>query len=245
MVNNLDYIIRWLSDMGVKKFCVWEAIKGKDENGRMNGNALKLTGDEPLEEKVETFRDWCANNTGSFIIVQQDGNSYNSELKFMLPFRGLPQQPATPVTIQGTGVPAGYISEKEFEARLENERLKMRLEKLEEEAKEYKQKAQESSSASSDFFKTITPFVGPVLQGLLGAKTKAAQIGALDATQEPEVEETNDDTFEIEDENFKRLTEDLKRWKAADPDYLDLIHKMSFLTSDPMYSTAKQMILNR
>lgn len=249
MVNNFEYIKRWLYDMGVKKFCVWEAGKGKDENGRMNGNALKLTGDEPLEEKIQTFGDWCDNNTGSFILSQQDGNSYNSELKFMLPFRGLPQQPAA-TTANITGVPSGFYSEREFEARVENERLKMRLERLEEEAKEYKQAAQQSSSAANEFFKTVTPFVGPVLQGLFGKKMATAQIGSLDAPvqmEEPDEPEqvTEDGELDIPDELFKRLTEDLKRWEAADKDYLDLIHKLSQLTSDPMYSTAKQMILTR
>ncbi len=246
MVNNFEYIKRWLYDMGVKKFCVWEAGKGKDENGRMNGNALKLTGDEPLEEKIQTFNDWCDNNTGAFILVQQDGNSYNSELKFMLPFRGLPQPAAMPATI--AGVPSGYYSEREFEARLENERLKMRLERLEQEAKEYKQAAQQNSSAANEFFKQVTPFVGPVLQGIFG-KRAATQIGSLDGPEqmdepiEPGTEQ--DEELEIPDEQFKRLTEDLKRWKADDPDYLDLIHKLSTLTKDPMYSTAKQMILAR
>lgn len=246
MVNNFEYIKRWLYDMGVKKFCVWEAGKGKDENGRMNGNALKLTGDEPLEEKIQTFGDWCDNNTGSFILSQQDGNSYNSELKFMLPFRGLPQQPAaTPANI--TGVPSGYYSEREFEARLENERLKMRLERLEQEAKEYREAAQQNSSAANEFFKQVTPFVGPVLQGIFGKRAATAQIGSLDAPEQmEEIEtETSDEELEIPDEQFKRLTEDLKRWKADDPDYLDLIHKLSTLTKDPMYGTAKQMILNR
>ena len=256
MVNNFDYITRWLLDMKVKNFSVFEAGKTKDEAGRGNGNALKLNGDEPIQEKIQTFADWCDNNTGSFILVQQDGNSYNSELKFMLPFRALPPQPATatPVTIQGvTGVPAGYISEKELETKLENERLKMRLERMEEDLKSYKQQAQENSSSANDFFKTVTPFVGPVLQGLLGGKMKAAQIGSLDAahTQEPEEvpekepEAAQDEDLDISEEDFKRLAEDLKRLKAADTDYLEIIHKLSFLTSDPMYSSAKQMILNR
>lgn len=249
MVNNFEYITRWLSDMGVKKFCVWEAGKGKDENGRMNGNALKLTGDEPLEEKIETFRDWTENNTGSYILIQQDGNSYNSELKFYLPFRGLPQQTQkeTSATVQVAGVPDGYYSQREFEARLENERLKMRLERLEQEAKEYREAAQQNSSAANEFFKQVTPFVGPVLQGIFGKRAATAQIGSLDAPEQmEEIEtETSDEELEIPDEHFKRLTEDLKRWKADDPDYLDLIHKLSTLTKDPMYSTAKQMILAR
>ena len=252
MVNNLEYIKRWLLDMKVNRFSIYEATKSKDEAGRGNGNALKLTGDEPIEEKIQTFEDWCDNNTGSFILVQQDGNSYNSELKFMLPFRGLPQpkQPATPVTIQGTGVPAGYISKEELETRLENVELKMKLQRMEDDMNELKKQAEQNSSASSEFFKAVTPFVGPVLQGLLGGKMKAAQIGSLDAqrqeTEEPEeIETSQEESFDISDEDFKRLTEDLKRWKEADEDYLELIHKMSFLTSDPMYGTAKQMIMNR
>ena len=98
----------------------------------------------------------------------------------------------------------------------------------------------------------MTPFVAPVLQGLFGKKqTATAQIGSLDAPEQMDEQETpgqvedQDGELDIPDELFKRLAEDLKRWEAADPDYLDLIHKMSFLTSDPMYSTAKQMILNR
>lgn len=251
MVNNFDYIVRWLYDMNVKKFSVWEAGKGKDENGRSNGNAIKLNGDEPIEEKIDTFRDWCDNNTGSFILVQQDGNSYNSELRFMLPFRR--QEQAAPLAVASPSVgtvPAGYYSEREFQTQLENERLKMRLERLEEEAKEYKQAAQQSSSAANEFFKTVTPFVGPVLQGLFGKKMATAQIGSLDAPEqmeEPDEPEqvTEDGELDIPDELFKRLTEDLKRWEAADKDYLDLIHKLSQLTSDPMYNTAKQMILTR
>lgn len=252
MVNNFDYITRWLYDMNVKKFCIWEAGKGKDENGRSNGNALKLNGDEPLEEKIETFHDWCDNNTGSFILVQQDGNSYNSELRFMLPFRRHEMAAASAVASPAVGtVPAGYYSEREFQTQLENERLKMRLERLEEEAKEYKQAAQQSSSAANEFFKTVTPFVAPVLQGLFGKKMATAQIGSLDAPgqmDEPEAPgqvEDRDGELDIPDELFKRLTEDLKRWKSADPDYLDLIHKLSHLTTDPMYQTAKQMLINR
>ena len=96
----------------------------------------------------------------------------------------------------------------------------------------------------------MTPFVGPVLQGLFGKKMATAQIGSLDApvqmeeTDEPE-QVTEDGELDIPDELFKRLTEDLKRWESADKDYLDLIHKLSQLTSDPMYNTAKQMILTR
>lgn len=245
MVNNFDYIVRWLYDMNVKKFSVWEAGKGKDENGRSNGNSIKLNGEETIEEKIELFRDWCDNNTGSFILVQQDGNSYNSELRFMLPFRRQEKIESLSVASPSVGsVPNGYYSEREFETRLENEKLKMRLERLEEEAKEYKQAAQQNSSAANEFFKTVTPFVGPVLQGLFGKQTATAKIGSIDAT---EVQEhiDNEDDIDIPDELFKRLTEDLKRWKMADPDYLDLIHKLSTLTTDPMYNSAKQMILTR
>lgn len=240
MVTNGEYIKKWLADMKIKKFSVWKSDKGTIN--RNNGYAFASKDDESSETNIENFFDWCQYNSGCYVLTQAEGNANNAELEFCLPFKSKKaaadqEQNFTAGQMAVQGTPAGAISRQEMETRLENERMKMRLERMEEELKE----AKESSSAQSEFFKTLTPFVGPVLQGLLSrhaavaAAPAAAQIGTAD-----------DNTgFDIPDEQFKQLTEDLQRWSAADPDYLTLIHKISLLTDDQMYMTAKQLIINR
>lgn len=239
MVTNGEYIKKWLSDMKIKKFTVWKSDKGTIN--RNNGFAFASKDDESTETNIENFFDWCGNNSGCYVLTQAEGNANNAELEFCLPFKKAKaeaeQLTAGQQALQGVQITG--ISEREFETRLENEKLKMKLERLEDELKE----AKESSGAQSEFFKTLTPFVGPVLQGLLSRKGATiaapapAQVGATDP------EEVGG--LDIPEQEFKQLTEDLTRWSEADPDYLQLIHKISLLTADPMYQTAKQLISNR
>lgn len=243
MVTNFDYIRKWLQDMKIKKFTVWKLEKQGTAN-RNNGYSFASKDDTPLDVAIENLEEWCKNNSGCYVLTQTEGsNSNNAELEFCLPFKSVVQQQQQPQKI--SGMDENYFSKREFETLIENERLKMKLERLEEEIKLLK----ENTSASGEFFKTITPFVGPIVQGFLGSKAAAdaaaapTQIGSIDAQQQPEDEE--EDNFDISEEEFKQLKEDLVKWSSKDPEYLIVIHKLAAFTDNPMYNTAKGMLFNQ
>ena len=238
MVTNFEYLERWLSDMKVNNFQVWKI----DKQGTVNrNNGYCFASKDGTQNSIENFRLWCENNTGAYLLQQSEGNSNNAEIEFSLPFRQKAekqapepqQQPLIGMTDER------FYSKREFDIMIENERLKFKIDRLENELKELK----ENSSASGEFFKTITPFVGPVLQGFIGrnAAPAATQIAGLDAT----TAENDSESFDISEEDFKQLTEDLKRWSAKDPEYLTVIHKLSLFVENPMYITAKGMLFNQ
>lgn len=238
MVTNFDYLEKWLSDMKVNNFQVWKI----DKQGTVNrNNGYCFASKDGAQNAIENFREWCENNTGSYLLQQFDGNSNNAEIEFSLPFRPkrqdpVQQQPQVQPYIGFTDS-EHYYTKREFEIMMENERLKNKVERLEEQVKELK----ENSSASGEFFKTITPFVGPVVQGFLNKQTAGTQIAGLAAAEET----TESEGFDIPEADFKQLTEDLKRWSAKDPEYLKVIHKLSLFVENPMYLTAKGMLFNQ
>lgn len=243
MIQDFDYLLRWLTAQKINDFRVFPKAAGKLDRG--NGSVFMTDTEEPNEKKIEDFKDWFYNDLGGIYVLQQiGGNSNNAQIDFKIPYRSEQTQrenaaQTTQFVPSVAAIPDGYLSEKEFETRVENERLKMQIEKLESEIKELKKNAENSGGGASEFFKAVTPFVAPVLQGILnkGKVTPVAQIGKLEDGAD------NVDGFEISDEEFAQLSEDLKVWSSSDPDYLKIIHALSHYTNDPMYNTAKSFLL--
>lgn len=247
MFTDIEQVIKWLHDNRIRNFCVYQS--GKENSDRGNRQLLNCTFEDETEEaKERKLRDCLeAFGSGDFVIKQVDGNSKNAECILRI------RQNSTSAQIGGFGPSVGY-TEKEVNALLaqqraefEKERTEERFKRLEEELKEARKEASENGGAMSEFVKNITPFVQPVLSGLLGRRTQ--QIGMLDQQpqaqqMQPQQEEQTED-MDLTDEEFKKLCQALREWKEADPDYLQIIFAIpQFAKTNPMYGTAKNFILN-
>lgn len=237
MIRTTDVCVTWLMDNKIKSFRIYPA-NGKEERG--NGACFQSCSDDSFNETIEKLERWWENcGYGQYIIIQCEGNANNLKERIVIEAKGNAKEEDEPKQQKQVSFlpPEGFLPRSEMELMLENQRLKMELKMAEQELKIYK-KNEEKPSATEEFCKQVTPYMGAILQGIFGKK-EAAAIGTLTTQAEAQGAEFD---LDISEEEFCRLSQDLIRWKSKDEDYLEIIHALSNFTDNPMYETAKSFL---
>lgn len=242
MYSNIEDVISWLIMNRVQNFVVFQAGR---EDSKMNNNCiLNCTfEDDTTENKRQSLID-CLNNygAGDYVIKQVDSNSKNAMCKVRISSKKEEQQQ----TAQINSLPQpGYMSKTEVDALLSKQQSEFqqqvmmdKLTSLQEVLEAQNKELEERNSAMDNFLKQITPFVAPVLQGLLGRVTRVpSQIGVLDSVQD----DSNDSDFS--DEELDRIFAVLAKWKEYDSDYLKILEGLTNLFDTPTYKMAKDFII--
>lgn len=247
MIANLEDLKARILRQNIQKFVIYPLGKSTDAV-RQKGNCESYTDEDSIENKLlrlESFwQEEATGGGGRYELVETAKTSDTSQFAFTIyPERQMQPQQQPQIIYQQQPqvgqIPEGYMNIREVETKLENERLKLRLEALESEVKDLRKENQSLATPTADFFKQITPFVQPILSGLLRRPT--AQIGSLDQPQQQQDSEVD---LDITEEEFQQLCAALRKWKEADSDYLKIIVALSDFTNDSMYSSAKSFVLN-
>lgn len=241
MYSNIEDVISWLIMNRVQNFIVFQAGR---EDSKMNNNCiLNCTfEDDTTENKRQSLID-CLNNygAGDYVIKQVDSNSKNAMCKVRISGKKEEQQQ----TAQINSIPQqGYMSKTEVDALLSKQQSEFqqqvmldKINSLQEVLEEQNKELEERNSAMDNFLKQITPFVAPVLQGLLGRRVPS-QIGVLD------VQESNDSNEQdFTDEELDRIFAVLAKWKEYDSDYIKILEGLADLFDTPTYKMAKDFII--
>lgn len=242
MYSNIEDVISWLIMNRVQNFVVFQAGR---EDSKMNNNCiLNCTfEDDTTENKRQSLID-CLNNygVGDYVIKQVDSNSKNAMCKVRISGKKEDQQQ----TAQINSLPQpGYMSKTEVDALLSKQQSEFqqqvmmdKLTSLQEILEEQNKELEERNSAMDNFLKQITPFVAPVLQGLLGRSARVpSQIGVLDSVQD----DSNNTDFT--DEELDRIFAVLAKWREYDSDYIKILEGLTNLFNTPTYKMAKDFII--
>ena len=251
--TSLDDVLASFVINRVQNFIVFQA--GKEDNKMSNNCILNCTyeDDTPDQKRQNLIDTIKAYGNGDYIIKQCDGNAKNTCIRLRIT-DGKTTQPAQAVAV--ANVPNDSISRTELEAILakkdsefQMERLNDKLERMQKELGEAKAEAKKNSGALNEFFEKVTPFVAPVLQGLLSKRMPTA-VGMLDNNEPQEQplqaqqQETGGEVdIDLTEEEFNKVMEAITRWKELDPDWLAILCKLPDFVANPMYSTAKKFIL--
>lgn len=244
--ENIDDVLAWMLMNNVNNFYLFQS--GKEES-KLNNNCLLSCTDEnetPDCKRDKLIKVVDSYGYGEYVIKQADGNSKNAFCKLRISKRGEQQQPQQQISGIDT---TGMISRSELNAILEKQkaefeqsRLEDKLNRLEDELKQAKKEVAESGGALEKFLTKITPFVEPVLSGVLAKRTAPAMIGQLDS-QPTETEHPQEHEIDVTEEEFAIIVQSINEWKAQDPDYLKILQALPKFVSNPMYNTAKNFIL--
>ena len=248
MLANVDNVIQWLRLNKLESFSV-----------STNNGANKLvfkSEDLPFEENINLFRQTMELEQGGRYIIRakktgsdRDGkNGFETEFSNLNIIQGGQSHTAG----VGNTIPDGYISRSEFDALWAQKEKDWELKMLRDELAELKAENKELKEPKEEFFRTITPYVAPVVSGLVGkfipqaAGILPTQIGTLDVNQNNKIfMDTEKQEIELSDEDALRLQTALTNWRVADPDWLTCLEKVSQLAAsgDSMYNIAKEMLL--
>lgn len=252
MINSAVDVEQWLR---VNNLDAWE-IKSKDaDNSWIFETDPELSFEKNLAKFHETMS-LC--KSGRFIINAGRGElarkgrfneTFSNQESAPLFIKEEPQPHVAAVPT----IPEGYISRSELDMILAKRDQEIKVQKMESELKELKEENKKLNEPLQKFFRTVTPFAEPVI-GALISKFAGANIAVAGMpTDEPiqreaiaPTEQQEDVCFELSDEDGARLMNSLNDWRNADADFLQLIEKISQMAAsgNPMYATAKNMLLN-
>lgn len=249
--ENVDDVLAWMVMNNVNNFYLFQS--GKEES-KLNNNCLLSCVDEnetadckrdKLRQVIESY------GYGEYVIKQADGNSKNAFCKLRISSKRAEQQAQqqAPQQISGLQTPGDMVSRTELNAMLEKQRAEFetqrmndKLNKLEEELRQAKKEVAESGGALNTFLTKVTPFIEPVLSGLLAKRMpQPAMIGQLDTPTELEQPQEHD--IDVTEEEFTIIVQSINEWKKQDPDYLKILQALPKFVTNPMYNTAKNFIL--
>jgi hypothetical protein len=246
MLKDINAVENWLRANGLEH---WD-VKTKDGE---NSFIFRTADDEPLETRFNRFRNVMALSTGNrFLIIGKKGRN-DAKGNFYEEFSNSDHNNQySAIGSVGSTIPDGYISRNEVENILAKERLALKMERLEKELSEMKEKNKQLEQPINEFLRQLAPFATPVISGLVGKFIPGAippGLGALTTDQHTHTLLDNDNMQEqqgLSTAEQNRLENALTTWSNADNDWLPLLEKVAQLAAsgDNTYNMAKQMLLN-
>ena len=153
--------------------------------------------------------------------------------------------------LSGQGV--GYaqpVSEEQMEAKLtEKIMMKIRLEQMEKERKDFEKERKEFEAEKAGFIGVLIDKFGPVVSTYLQkqqlAKVAGTDVQAERITPVSDAPEEEADPNELPDEEATQAYELLKRFRMVEPNYLQLLESVVTMAENgnQMYITAKSLLL--
>lgn len=250
-----EQLKKWytIHNSGAVKRPVWAIFRSEaDASSNQKNCFAECTGEEGMSEKVglaqleEVIDNLMVNGTKYFVRLRsgdsKSGGSVNQAITY---YTHKSENTTSQPSVQGIG------NVDEFRAKIKEElREEMRREKelqdLKDEIKELKA-GNPIIGAIKELLQMdeVKPLVPILISGITSKITPAMTLtkkAAIAGTQEEEQTQVAF-TNELEN-NAKRLETALERWSNADPEFLDLIEKISFLAAEGSnkYNIAKTML---
>ncbi len=237
MLHSVEDTIKWIRANDLQYF----EVKSREQD---NSLIFVANENDSQETSITRFREIMALSQGGryFIYGTQKGEK-SKRGNFREEFSSLVQSPAYSVSgvpAVSAAIPDGYIPHSEMVHELE--KFKMEIE-----IRDLKKELSMKENSMDVFFNRLEPYA-PALIGMLTKQPVPVTIGRLDAPipeAQPEISGTVEEFLTEEQE--ERLNNSLTAWSGADEDWLELIEKIARLaaTQNPMYATAKSILLNQ
>jgi hypothetical protein len=232
-----------------RQFDSWTIKSGKGQNDYV----FKSNDDLDIESNLRMMEDQLDDLTdGKYYILGGNGRS-SSGLQSECFVISDEHRSASPVSI---GIPEGYISQSEMEARLEKFKedwfKEQELKALKERVKELEAELKENESPVNKFLKNLEPVAAPLIGSLVGKLTGQSVPVGVQGLDNPNnnVEQPTEEVMEQLTEEEEKILKLCDEWRAVDPDFYSLMKKIAELAISGLpimgmpYAQVKQMIIN-
>ncbi|MGC3979036.1 MAG: hypothetical protein QM751_12920 [Paludibacteraceae bacterium] len=215
-----------------------------------NAKVFETRENESFEDAAKRFIDVMQLSRGGLYYLKGRKDFKSLKGNFYEQFRNIESTTPEHNTISGVPTPSlGFVSPDELERRLQNEREKImsavKIERLEAELKEAKGEINSHNTMLNSVMKRAEPYVGTILGGLLNKIMPHTAVAV--AGTDREIDDFNPDYCDSESDitNVARLENALKRFSAAEPDFLKILETLAYMAErqDSMYLIAKQQLL--
>lgn len=249
MLTTFEQVRDWITDNGLKR---WVLYRDRNKTEKLLDSA-SFPSDEA--DKIAMTEKYLRLNGGTAYALGATTNAA-SDLSLVCEIRLQEAQPAMPVN--GMGYQPQPVDEDKIAQRIE---AKLRAEY---ERKEYERKLADLEKREKEFQEkqnsamgALTHYFAPIGQALLQRGMR--NVAGVDSEepvhapaiqplrQEPETQEPQEPEEEevFTEEESERLFDLMKRFKAVEPQYLELIEGVVKMkeSGNPMYETAKSFLL--
>lgn len=251
MLTSFEQVRDWITDNGLKR---WVLYRDRNKTEKLLDSA-SFPSDEA--DKIAMTEKYLRLNGGTAYAMGATTNAA-SDLSLVCEIR---LQEAQPAAVNGMGYAPQPVDEDKIAARIETKlraeyerkEYERRLADLEKREKELRENENSAMGALTHYFAPIGKALlqRGMLRNVAGVDAKEpVQAQAIQAlhddepeTQVPDTQEPEDDVFTDEESN--RLFELMKRFKAVEPQYLDLIENVVVMAEngDATYTMAKGFLL--
>lgn len=240
----------------------WEVRRRETDS---NTTVFRTDDSLTFEQNLDAYRRWEANSAGRYFLIakqSKDSAKGNASEEFSLSIDAVAPVQQAQYTPAIGAMPEGYISEREMNQRIDNLRLENKLERMEERQKELEERADKAESATNKFMAAITPYIGPVINGLFpGAaqQTAPAQVAVagmdderMDINHPMDKKEAEEpeyfDMHGLTDDEAQTLIEIGARLKKAEPEeWIGMLGKIAGMAEakDAAYMMARGVLVQK